>query len=82
MSDMTSTPGKTSDIEILAAIKAHRAPAVGTADIAEQAGVSRQAADKRLRQLDEDGLVEQYRVGQAAVWFLTAAGQRYLEDMR
>lgn len=81
MADMTSTPNKTDDLEILRAIESHRAPAVGTADIAAQAGVSRQAADKRLRQLDEDGLVEQYRVGQAAVWFLTAAGQRYLEDL-
>jgi DNA-binding MarR family transcriptional regulator len=43
--------------------------------------VSRQAVDNRLRNLQEDGLVEKYKVGRSVVWYLTPAGERYLEDL-
>lgn len=75
------TKGGTTDAEILSAIDEHYAPAVGTSDIAEAVGVTRQAADNRLRNLEEDGLVESYKAGRTLVWFLTNAGQRYLEDV-
>jgi len=74
-----STPGKTSDEEILAAIRAHRAPAVGTKDIADAVGVSRQGADSRLRALESDGLVDRYKAGRSVVWWLTPAGDRFLD---
>lgn len=73
--------GETSDVEVLAVIDEHFAPAVGTADIADEVDVSRQAVDRRLRQLQEDGLVEKYLVARDVVWYLTPAGQRYLEDV-
>jgi predicted transcriptional regulator len=71
----------TSDTEVLSAIRGHYAPAVGTSDIAEAAGVSRQAADNRLRNLEDDGLVESYKAGRTLVWYLTNAGKRYLDDI-
>lgn len=71
----------TSDEEVLSAIDTHYSPAVGTSDIAEMVGVSRQAADNRLRGLQEDGLVKKYKVGRSVVWYLTSAGARYLEDI-
>jgi len=74
-----STPGKTSDEEILLAIRTHRAPAVGTQDIADAAGVSRQAADNRLRALADDGLVDRYKAGRSVVWWVTPAGDRFLD---
>jgi predicted transcriptional regulator len=77
MSD--SSRGQTSDEEVLQAIEDHRAPAVGTKDIAEEVGVSRQAVYQRLRGLEEDGLVEEYKVSRDTVWYVTPAGRRYLE---
>jgi DNA-binding MarR family transcriptional regulator len=71
----------TSDQEILSAISEHYSPAVGTSDIADDVGVSRQAADRRLRSLQEDGLVEKYSAGRSIVWYLTDAGERYVEDI-
>jgi predicted transcriptional regulator len=71
----------TSDRAILLAISEHHAPAVGTSDIADEVGVSRQAVDRRLRSLQEDGLVEKYRVGRSVVWYLAPAGERYLDDI-
>jgi DNA-binding MarR family transcriptional regulator len=73
--------GGTSDVEVLGAIDEHFAPAVGTADIADVVGVSRQAVDRRLRQLQDDGLVEKYDVARDVVWYLTPAGERYLNDI-
>lgn len=72
---------RTSDKEILSAIDDHFSPAVGTSDIADATGVTRQAADNRLRKLEDDGLVESYKAGRTLVWYLTKAGERYLEDV-
>ena len=78
---MSDAGNGTSDVEIMQVIRDHYAPAVGTADIADEVGVTRQAAGNRLRNLHDDGLVEKYRVGQAVVWYLSDAGERYLEDI-
>jgi Mn-dependent DtxR family transcriptional regulator len=69
----------TTDEEVLKAIRDHRSPAVGTSDIAELVGVSRQAVDARLRDLETDGLVESDKVGRVRIWWLSNAGKRYLE---
>jgi len=72
----------TSDLEILRALQSHRSPAVGATDIAEVVGVTRQAVDRRLRNIQDDGLVEKYDAGsRATVWYLTPAGKRYLDDI-
>lgn len=77
---MTDTaPGKTSDEEILQAIRDHDSPAVGTVDLANVVGVSRQAVYERLENLKDDGLVTKYTVSRDTVWYLTKAGERYLE---
>jgi len=57
------TSGGTSDEEVMDVIRDHRSPAVGTSDIADRVHVSRQAVDRRLRKLEEDGLVERYKPG-------------------
>jgi DNA-binding MarR family transcriptional regulator len=71
----------TTDVAVLQAIADHNSPAVGTADIASAVDVSRQAADRRLRGLQDDELVGKYHAGQSVVWYLTDAGRRYLEDI-
>jgi len=76
-----SGAGKTSDEQIMNAIQDHYSPAVGTSDIAGAVGVTRQAVDRRLRGLKDDGLVEKYKVGRSVVWYLTPAGERYMDDL-
>jgi|APHM01.1.fsa_nt_gi hypothetical protein len=68
------------DIDLLRAIRNHYAPAVGTADIADEIGVSRQTADRRLRQLVEKNDIATDKVGQSRIWWLTTAGRRRLQE--
>lgn len=56
------------DQEYLAAL-AEREPA-GTAEIADAVGVTRQNADQRLRQLQDDGKVNCKKIGTSLVWTL------------
>lgn len=76
---MAGRKGKVSDEEILRAIEDHRAPAVGVTDLAEELSITRQAVYERLGSLHDDGLVEKYKVSRDTVWYLSNAGQRYLE---
>lgn len=78
MADGTS--GGTSELEVLRAIRDHYAPAVGTSDVAERVGISRQGADYRLRRLAEQGDVEKHEVGQSVVWWLTTQGRKRIDD--
>jgi predicted transcriptional regulator len=68
-----------SDKEILRTIRDHRAPAVGSSDIASAVGVSRQAVDRRLRNFEDDGLVRSDKVGQVRIWWLTTAGREFIQ---
>ena len=70
---------KVSDDDILRSIKKHRSPAVGVTDLAEKLPVTRQALYQRLVSLEEDGLVKKYKVTRDVVWYLSPAGERYLD---
>lgn len=56
------------DYEFVEAV-AEREPA-GTAEIAEAVGVTRQNADRRLRQLASDGKVTSKKIGNSLAWSL------------
>ncbi len=56
------------DRKYLAAV-ADREPA-GTSEIAEEVGVTRQNADKRLRRLEDQGKVSCKKIGTSLVWSL------------
>ena len=73
---------KVTDVDVLTAIMTHYAPAVGTSDVADEVGISRQAVDKYLWDLEEDGLIRTRRVGQARVWWLTDDGKEWLYENR
>lgn len=68
------------DDDILKAIRDHYAPVIGTADLADEVGISRQAVDKRLRRFESDGLVETDKIGRARIWWLTTDGKRKLQS--
>jgi DNA-binding MarR family transcriptional regulator len=79
---MTSGPYRKATTEaVLTAIRSHYAPAVGTADIADDVGVARQTVDNRLRELWDNGLVDSMKVGRSRIWWLTTDGKKeLLED--
>jgi len=50
------------------AVRKHEPAA--TREVAEEVGVTRQGADYRLRQLEDDGLVSSKMAGNSLVWFV------------
>ncbi|MEF8843025.1 MAG: winged helix-turn-helix domain-containing protein [Haloarculaceae archaeon] len=67
-----------SDEVFLEAVTA-REPA-GTTEIAEAIGVTRQNADQRLRQLEDEGKIASKRIGNSLVWSL-AEGHRVVHHV-
>jgi len=65
--------------EILRAIRDHYAPVIGTQDIADAVGVTRQAVDKRLRRYEREGLVETDKIGRSRIWWLTTKGKKQIQ---
>lgn len=57
-----------SDAEVLAAVRAH-SPAA-TSEVASELGMTRQGADRRLRQLREEGRVASKKIAASLVWFV------------
>lgn len=56
------------DADVLGAVRAHDPAA--TSEIADEVGISRQGADRRLRSLREDGAVSSKKIGASLVWFI------------
>lgn len=72
--------GSVSDSDILRAIRDHYAPAVGTQDIADAVGISRQAVDRRLRNFRSNGWVETDKIGRSRIWWLTTDGKKQIQQ--
>lgn len=64
--DGTFSPEHT-DAEILAAVRAHEPAA--TSEVADELGVTRQAVDRRLRNLRDAGRVNSKKIAASLVWF-------------
>jgi hypothetical protein len=60
--------GEVTDVDVVAAVRAHDPAA--TSEIGDELGVSRQAADRRLRRLRDDGRVSSKKIGASLVWFM------------
>jgi DNA-binding Lrp family transcriptional regulator len=60
------TPEHT-DEEILAAVRAHEPAA--TSEVADEVGMTRQGADRRLRRLRDEGRVNSKKIAASLVWF-------------
>ena len=76
---MTEAPGpdrELDDDEILKYIHDEYSPAVGTADVAEEFGVTQQSAYNYLTRLQSEGYVESRKVGRANAWWLTDKGKK------
>ena len=69
------------DVDVLAAVRAHDPAA--TSEIAEEVGISRQGADRRLRSLRDAGEVSSKKIGASLVWFMPRdAGTQPPRDSR
>ena len=56
------------DDDVVAAVRAHDPAA--TSEVADAVDVTRQAVDRRLRQLRDDGRVSSKKIGASLVWFM------------
>lgn len=56
------------DGDVMAAVRAHDPAA--TSEIADEVGITRQGADRRLRDLRERGEVSSKKIGASLVWFI------------
>jgi predicted transcriptional regulator len=72
---MGGRPPNTSDQEYLTLLAEADAPALFTSDFAEAFDISPQGAYSRLRNLEDDGLIDS-RSGQERIWWLTKRGWR------
>lgn len=74
-----NSPGRkrsTSDDEILTAIALHPEPVVTAGEIAERVGMTNAGVNKRLPELEEDGLIIRKEVGaHAVIYWLTDTGR-------
>lgn len=80
---MAPKPGpdrEATDERILKAIRDAYPPAVGTSDIAEEIGVSRQTVDRHLRDLVEEGYVNTSKIGRVRAWWLSDEGRKILAE--
>lgn len=71
---------KHTDSDVLAAVRSHEPAA--TSEVAGELGVSRQAADYRLRRLRESGRVSSKKIGASLVWFAPDPGDAESTDER
>jgi|APHM01.1.fsa_nt_gi hypothetical protein len=77
-----TTPGRdkdVSDAEMLVAILHAPDPVATAAEVGDAVGISRQGADKRLRQLAEQGLVNSVKKG-SRLWWLSDEGLAHIGD--
>lgn len=65
-SDGRFTPEHT-DEDVLAAVRAHEPAA--TSEVADELGITRQGADRRLRKLRDEGRVNSKKIAASLVWF-------------
>jgi predicted transcriptional regulator len=68
------------DIDYLKVMNRAYKPALPTTEIADEVGISQPAASKHLKRIQEEGLVDSDKVGQARIWWITDTGKRYLSS--
>ncbi|MDS0477910.1 hypothetical protein [Natrinema sp. 1APR25-10V2] len=59
---------RVTDDEIVAAVRTHEPAA--TSEVGDEVGMTRQGADRRLRQLRDEGRVNSKKIAKSLVWFV------------
>jgi uncharacterized membrane protein len=55
-------------------------PVLSAPELADELPISKTGVYKRLRDLDERGLIDSKKFGQGKAWWITDDGRSYLED--
>jgi len=69
-----------SDVEILREFAICEAPFMHPTELTEPMDMSRQGVYKRLKKLEDDGLLNSKKTGQTRNWWLTDEGRRYVSS--
>lgn len=67
------------DEEIVRTLVVAYKPVLGTSEIAEEIGLSRQATTRHLKRLEEEGMLVSDKVGPVTIWWPTDEGKRLLQ---
>lgn len=68
------------DSEILRIFLESDDPALFTGEVADEIGFSNQGTLPRLRDLEQEGLLQSKSGGRILIWWITDDGRRYLQD--
>lgn len=69
-----------SDAELLVAGRDIPEPVFTSTEVGERVGMSQQGVDKRLRELEEDGLIRTAMKGSSRVWWLSYRGREFIDE--
>lgn len=68
------------DVEIVRVIVAAETPTLGTRDIADEFDISRQAMERHLRRMVDEGSLKTGKTGGANIWWPTDEGTALLYE--
>lgn len=68
------------DDEILRALIEHEDPVCTSSELADDLPINRPGVYKRLRQLEDEGLVTGKKIGPGKAWWITNDGRNYVND--
>jgi predicted ArsR family transcriptional regulator len=80
--DPTDSGGRkpvVSDTQLLRLFAEEDDPVVSAPELAERLPISKTGVYKRLRDLDERGLIDSKKIGQGKAWWITQSGREVLE---
>lgn len=70
---------KVSNHEILVAGRDIPEPVFTSTEVGKRVGMSQQGVDKRLRKLEEEGLLCTAMKGSSRIWWLSYRGQKFID---
>lgn len=68
-----------SDEKILQLVVESSDPVVTAPELADELPISKTGVYKRLRDLDERGLIDSKKIGQGKAWWITTDGEAFLD---
>lgn len=77
---MAGRPGEVSDNDILVVIREGSGPVLSSGEIGEKLPVVQKTVEKRLRKLNENGIIDGKQIGDSYAWWITDRGEAKVND--
>jgi DNA-binding PadR family transcriptional regulator len=77
--DSGGRPDVVEDLDVLELLDSSDDPVMSAPELAEQTRIGDRGMYKKLRRMQDDGLVDSKKVGRARVWWMTEEGENYLQ---